>query len=89
MGESLEAEGLAQLATRRGISGLTSLKPLLHSGGVALVTITCDAKSSYMMLRSVFERRAPEAMQAVEGALGAKITQGNSTVPSQKNSWPH
>lgn len=78
--EALEAGGLAQLATRRGISGLTSLKPLLHSGGVALVTITCDVKSSYMQFfRSVFERRAPEGMQAVEAALGAQITQGNST----------
>ena len=78
--ESLEAEGLARLATRKGNSGSTSLKPLLHSGGVALVTITCDVKSSYMQFfRSVFERRAPEAMPAVEAALGAKITQGNST----------
>jgi hypothetical protein len=78
--ESLEAEELARLATRKGISGITSLKPLLHSGGVALVTITCDVKSSYMQFfRSVFERRAPEAMPAVEVALGAKITQGNST----------
>ena len=78
--ESLEAEGLARLATRKGNSGGTSLKPLLHSGGVALVTITCDVKSSYMQFfRSVFERRAPEAMPAVEAALGAEITQGNST----------
>ena len=78
--ESLEAEGLARLATRKGISGISSLKPLLHSGGVALVTITCDVKSSYMQFfRSVFERRAPEAMPAVEAALGAKVTQGNST----------
>ena len=78
--ESLEAEGLAGLATRKGISGITSLKPLLYSGGVPLVTITCDVKSSYMQFfRSVFERRAPEAMPAVEAALGAKITQGNST----------
>jgi hypothetical protein len=29
--------------------------------------------------RSVFERRAPEAIPAVETALGVKITQGNST----------
>ena len=44
------------------------------------VAITCDVKSSYMQFfRSVFERRAPEAMPAVEVALGAKITQGNST----------
>jgi hypothetical protein len=55
---------LARLATRKGISGITSLKPLLHGGGVALVTITCDVKSSYMQFfRHVFERRAPEACQ--------------------------
>ena len=78
--ESLEAEGLARLATRSGSSGITSLKPLLHSGGVALVTITCDVKSSYMQFfRSVFERRAPDMILAVEAALGAKITQGNAT----------
>lgn len=78
--ESLEAAGLARLATRSGTSGITSLKPLLHSGGVALVTITCDVKSSYMQFfRSVFGRRAPEAIPAVEAALGTKITQGNST----------
>ena len=29
--------------------------------------------------RSVFERRAPGAIPAVEAALGAKITHGNST----------
>jgi hypothetical protein len=78
--ESLETEGLARLATRSGTSGMTSLKPLLHSGGVALVTITCDVKSSYMQFfRSVFERRAPEAIPAVEAALATKITHGNST----------
>jgi hypothetical protein len=78
--EALEAEGLARLATRSGTSGITSLKPLLYSGGVALVTITCDVKSSYMQFyRSVFERRAPEAIPAVEAALGTTITQGNAT----------
>jgi len=78
--ESLEAEGLARLATRSGISRISSLKPLLHSEGVALVTITCDVKSAYMQFfRSVFERRAAEAISAVEAALGTKITQGNST----------
>jgi hypothetical protein len=78
--ESLEAEGVARLATRSGTSGITSLKPVLHSGGVALVIISCDAKSSSMQFwRSVFERRAPEAIPAVEAALGTKITQGNAT----------
>lgn len=78
--ESLEAEGLARLATRRGTSGITSLRPLLHSGGVALVTIYIDRKSSYMQFsRSVFERRTPEAIPAVEAALGTTLTQGNTT----------
>jgi hypothetical protein len=53
---------------------------MLHTGGVALVIISCDAKSSSMQFyRSVFERRAPEAIPAVEAALGAKMTQGNAT----------
>jgi len=78
--ESLETEGLARLATRSGASGVTTLKPLLHSGGVALVNITCDVKSSYMQLfRSVFERRAPQAIPVIEAALGTKITHGSST----------
>jgi hypothetical protein len=78
--EALETEGLARLATRSGTSGITSLRPLLHSGGVALVVIACDVKSSYMQFyRSVFHKHAPEAIPAVEAALGAKITQGNAT----------
>lgn len=78
--ESLEAEGLARLATRSGSSGIISLKPLLRSDGVALVIIALDVKSTYIQFyRSVFDRRAPEAIPAVEAALGAKVTQGNST----------
>jgi hypothetical protein len=78
--ESLEAEGVARLASRSGTSGITSLKPILHTGGVALVIISCDARSSSMQFwRSVFERRAQEAIPAVEAALGAKLTQGNAT----------
>ena len=77
--ESLENEGLARLATRCGTSRITSLKPLLRSGGVAL-TITRDVKSSYMQLYlSVFERRAPEAIPAVEAALGTKLNHRNAT----------
>lgn len=46
---------------------------------MALVTITSDVKSSYMQFfRSVFERRAPETIPAVEAALGTRITHGNS-----------
>ncbi len=56
------------------------LKPLLHDDGVALVTVNCDLKSGYMQFyRSVFERRAPGAILAVEAALGAKLARGNST----------
>jgi hypothetical protein len=78
--ESLEAEGVARLATRSGTSGITSLKPILHTGGVALVIISCDAKSISMQFwRSVFERRAPKSIPAVEAALGTKMTQGNAT----------
>jgi hypothetical protein len=45
--ESLEAKGLARLATRSGTPGTMNLKPLLHSDGVALVTITWDTKPTY------------------------------------------
>jgi hypothetical protein len=78
--ESLEAEGLARLATKIGTSGIASPKPLLHSGGIVLVTITCDLKVLYMQFfRSVFERRAPNAIPVIEAILGTKLTQGNST----------
>lgn len=77
--ESLEAEGLARLATRSQTSGVTTLKPLLHSDGVVLVNINCDAKSWYMQFfRSVFERRVPGAIPAVEEILGTRISQGNA-----------
>jgi hypothetical protein len=36
--ESLEAEWLAPLVSKIGTSGIASLKPLLHSGGIVLVT---------------------------------------------------
>ena len=78
--ESLEAEGLARLATKIGTSGSATLKPLLHSGGIVLVTITYDLKVPYMQFfRSVFERRAPNAIPVIEAILGTKLTQGNST----------
>jgi len=43
------------------------------------VSTACDIKSAYLLFsRSVFERRAPRSVAAVEASLGARLTQGNS-----------
>jgi hypothetical protein len=78
--ESLEGQGLARLLTRRGITGIAILKPVMVRDSVALVRINCDTKSAYMQFyRSAFERRAPGAIGRVEAILGTKLTKGNAT----------
>jgi hypothetical protein len=78
--ESLAAEGLAHLLTRRGATGVTILKPIMTLDSVALVTINSDTRSVYMQFyRSAFERRAPDALERVEAILGVKLAQGNAT----------
>ena len=85
--ESLEAEGVARLGTRSGTSGIACLKPLLHSGGVALVTITCDVKSSYMQFfRSVFERRARKRSLRSRPPSAPRSPRETPLGSSQKNS---
>lgn len=43
------------------------------------MSTACDIKSAYLLFsRSVFERRAPRSVAAVEASLGARLTQGNS-----------
>jgi hypothetical protein len=45
-----------------------------------LVSIYCDNGSASMQFwRSVFERRAPRSIPAVEAALGTELEQGNAT----------
>lgn len=78
--DTLEQDSLVKLATYRGKSGITSLLPRLAADDAGLVSIYCDNGSAYMQFwRSVFERRAPRSITAVEAALGTELRQGNST----------
>jgi hypothetical protein len=69
---------LARLTTYHGKAGITTLLPRV-SDGAGLVTIWKDTRSSYLQFwRSVFERRAPRSLSAVEAATGeAGVRQGN------------
>jgi hypothetical protein len=78
--DTLEEPGLIKLATYRGKSGMTTLLPRLVDDDAGLVSIYCDNGSAYLQFwRSVFERRAPRSLLAVEAALGAGVRQGNTT----------
>ena len=79
--DTLERDGLVKLATYSGRSGITTLLPRLAADDAGLVSITCDAKTrAYMQFwRSVFERRAPHSIPAVQAVLGTELKQGNST----------
>lgn len=82
--DTLEADGLVKLKSFRGNTGITTLLPRLPIDDAGLVSIALDLRSAYMQFwRSVFERRAPNSVAAVEAALGAKLKQGNSarTIP--------
>jgi hypothetical protein len=77
--DTLEAAGLVKLATYRGKDSITTLLPRLAVGNVGLVTIYCDnGSASLQFFRSVFERRAPRSLPAVETALGVRVKQGNT-----------
>jgi hypothetical protein len=77
---ALEARGLARLATHQGKTGITTLVPRL-SDGPGLLTVYKDTRSSYLELsRSVFERRAPRSLAAVEAAIGDLGVPRGSTV---------
>jgi hypothetical protein len=79
--DTLERDGLVKLATYSGPSGITTLLPRLAGDDAGLVSITCDTKTrAYMQFwRSVFERRAPHSISAVQAVLGTELKQGNST----------
>jgi TIR domain len=67
---ALETRGLARLATHQGRTGIVTLVPRL-SDGPGLLTVYKDTRSSYLELsRSVFARRAPGSLAAVEAAIG-------------------
>lgn len=76
--ESLERQGLARLITSR--AKLVNLLPQIVGDSAGLVRIYSDKKNAYMQFtRSVYERLAPNSIAAVEGALGAELTGGNTT----------
>lgn len=78
--DTLEQDGLVRLATYRGKKGITTLLPRLAADDAGLVSIYCDNGSASMQFwRSVFERRAPRSIPAVEAALGTELKQGNAT----------
>jgi hypothetical protein len=78
--DTLEQTGLVKLTTYRGKDGITTLLPLVAADDAGLVTIYCDKGSAYLQFwRSVFDRRAPRSLSAVEVALGAKVRQGKTT----------
>src|SRR5262249_7209378 len=69
--DALANDGLVGLATYRGNSGITTLLPRLAADDAGLVSVASDIRSGYMQFwRSVFERRAPNSIAAVEVALG-------------------
>lgn len=72
---SLEQAGLVRLLSGHG-KGRMTLLPRLYGDDVGLVTIWNDGGVS--LWRTVFERRAPEHIPAVEEALGTTIGTGNS-----------
>jgi hypothetical protein len=78
--DTLDQEGLVKLATYHGKGGrMTTLLPRLAADDAGLVTIYCDNGSAYLQFfRSVFERRAPRSIPAVEAAMGAEVRQGNT-----------
>jgi hypothetical protein len=77
---SIEREGLARLSTYHGRNGATTLLPRLRADDAGLVTIYNDGTGgSIQFWRSVFERRAPIAMERVEQAAGTALRQGNTT----------
>jgi hypothetical protein len=77
---SLEHEGLVKLGTFHGTAGRWTLLPRLIADNVGLVTIWNDGGAYLQFWRSVFERRAPKSLLAVDAHLSPqKIGQGNVT----------
>ena len=74
----LERRSLAKVYTYHGKRSVTTLLAYVP-GDSTLVTIFRDAKNSYVALyRSVFERRAPQALAELEAVLGNRIRQGGT-----------
>ncbi|MBA3360363.1 MAG: hypothetical protein H0T94_02645 [Acidimicrobiia bacterium] len=73
------ARDFAILSSYHGKSQMTLL-PCLPVDDVGLVTVGLDRAGAYLQFwRSVFERRAPEALSQVDATAPVKVGQGNMT----------
>ena len=76
---ALEREGLVRLATYHGVGNRWTLLPRLQPDTVGLVTIWHDGGAYLQLWRSVFERRAPATLPAVEAPIAPHtVRQGNT-----------
>lgn len=77
---TLEANGLCKLSTFSGTSNRWTLLPRIAPDNVGLVTIWNDRSAAIQFWRSVFERRAPNTLVAIEQLIApTKVGQGNTT----------
>jgi alkylated DNA nucleotide flippase Atl1 len=78
LAKQLEDEGLARLTSFKGVHG-DALLPRLLQEGVGLVTIWNQNGAALQFWRSVFERRAPEALARIESVIAPlDVRQGNT-----------
>lgn len=78
--DTLENAGLVKLTTSRGKAARITLQPRLPADDAGLVAIYSENGTAYLQFfRTVFERRAPRSLPAVEAALGTEVKQGNWT----------
>lgn len=83
---TLERENLVKLWSYHGIADRLTLLPRLRDENVGLVTVWNERGAKLQVFRSVFERRAPESLQRIEGLLSddEKIGQGNYVKPTDE-----
>jgi hypothetical protein len=76
---ALEREELVRLSTYHGVGNRWTLLPRLQPDNVGLVTIWNDGGAYLQLWRSVFERRAPATLPAVEACIApTAVRQGNT-----------
>lgn len=78
--DRLERDGLATLLTYHAVDGGVILSVYVLGEPRSMVTIWAGGAVS--LFRTVFERRAPTSIAAVEAAMGKEIRQGNQVRPA-------
>lgn len=77
--QDLEVDGLCQLSTYHGVNNRWILLPRLQPENVGLVSLWNDRGGYVQFWRSVFERRAPQALAAIEELIAPiEVRQGNT-----------